>query len=483
MNSLNIDFRDGCLRILVVKDGSVRYSKLVKDFSLTDLKSAKEKLASEIKEAGGKKRKVNIILPSDIVSHKAFQIPAMEFEDAKIFIRRELSKELKGRKFAYGIRRLLTPKKAKSAGQDILTEYVLAEDSAKYLDLLKGCGIRPDIMTSSLEGNIRLFNRFRPETDGNEAVLDIGMNFIEVALFNNGRLLEYEKLSIPHVRDEKFETKDLPAGQTDKIKIYKIIETLYKFIMASGTDSPEEKLSVLWICGLGSIAEGITASISDGLGINCRLINPFDAEVENGSVFTALKGVSAITGTEQFINLIPEDILAARTKLLKQMLLIASLSFYIILLTGGYVFLNLAEKELKITYEKVKSDQAIRSGKHQTDDTYSAGQETFAKIVLNNRGIYGIFRDIANLTPPGVILNGIQVEKVHDITNLKINATIQYNDENFKKALLSKFLTSLDRSAGMKRTLPPEIAILQSKAKQKEIQKEISVKATYEVVR
>ncbi|MCG2721353.1 MAG: hypothetical protein L6290_04970, partial [Thermodesulfovibrionales bacterium] len=92
MNSLNIDFRDGWLRILVVKDGSVKYSKLVKDFSLTDLKSAKEKLASEIKEAGGKKRKVNIILPSDIVSHKAFQIPAMEFADAKIYIKREISK-------------------------------------------------------------------------------------------------------------------------------------------------------------------------------------------------------------------------------------------------------------------------------------------------------------------------------------------------------------------------------------------------------
>ena len=482
MNSLNIDFRGACLRILVVKDGSVRYSKLVKGFSLTDLKAAKEKLASEIKQAGGKKGKVNIILPSDIVSHKAFQIPAMEFEDAKIFIRRELAKELKGQKFAYGIRRLLTPKKAKSGGQDILTEYVLADDSAKYLDLLKGCGIRPDTMTSSLEGNIHVFNRFRPETDGNEAVLDIGMNLIEIAVFNNGRLLEYDKLSMPSVHDEKSESKDLPAEQTDKIRIYRIIDTLYNFIMKSGTDSPEEKLSMLWICGLGSILEGITNSIADGLGINCRLINPFDTEVENGSVFAALKGVSAISRTEQFINLIPEDVLAARTKLLRRALLAASLSFYIILLTGGYAILNRTEKELKIMYEKVKSDQAVRSSKHKTDDTYSTGQDTFAKIVLSNRGIYSIFRDIANMTPPGVILNSIQVEKVHDVTNLKINATIKYSDENFKNAVLSKFLTSLDRSLSLKRTSSPEISIIHSAAKQKEISK-ISVKATYEVVR
>lgn len=479
MNSLNIDFRDGCLRILVIKDGSVKYSKLVKDFSLTDLKSAKEKLASEIKEASWKKGKANVILPSAIVRHKTFQIPAMEFEDAKIFIRREISKELKGQKFAYGIRRLLMPKKAKLGGQDILTEYVLTADVVNYLDMLKSCGIRPDIMTSSLEGNIHLFNRFRPETDGNEVIIDIGMNFIEIAVFNNRRLLGYEKLSIPSVHDEKLESKDFPADQTDKIKIYRIIDTLYKFIIASGETFPEEKLSVLWICGLGSTLEGINDSISDGLGIDCRVINPFDTEVENASALTALKGVSTISRTEPFINLIPEDILAARTKLLRRALLAASLSFYIILLIGGYAILNRTEEELKIVYEKVKSDQAIRSSKHKTDDIYSIGQDTFAKIVSNSRGMYGIFKDIANLTPSGVILNSIQVGKIDDTTNLKINATIQYTDDNFKNALLSKFLTSLDRSLSIKRTSTPEISISHSATKQKEI----SVKATYEVVR
>jgi Tfp pilus assembly PilM family ATPase len=480
MSSLNIDFRDGCLRILVIKDGSVKYSKLVKDFSLTDLKSAKEKLASEIKEASWKKGKANVILPSDIVRHKTFQIPAMEFEDAKIFIRREISKELKGQKFAYGIRRLLTPKKAKPGGQNILTEYVLTADVVNYLDLLKSCGISPDIMTSSLEGNIHLFNRFRPETDGNEVIIDIGMNLIEIAVFNNRRLLGYEKLSIPSVHDEKLESKDFPADQTDKIKIYRIIDTLYKFIMASGETSPapEEKLSVLWICGLGSTLGGITDSISDGLGIDCRVINPFDTEVENASALTALKGVSTISRTEPFINLIPEDILAARAKLLRRALLAASLSFYIILLIGGYTILNRTEEDLKIAYEKVKSDQAIRSSKHKTDDIYSTGQDTFAKIVSNSRGMYGIFKDIANLTPSGVILNDIKIEKAEGVANLKLDATIKYSDENFKNAVLSKFLQSLDSSPRLKRVSNPEITV----SKSADGQRDISVKTAYEIV-
>lgn len=483
MNSLNIDFRDGWLRILVVKDGSVKYSKLAKDFSLTDLESAKEKLASEIKEAGGKKGKVTIILPSDIVSHKAFQIPAMELEDAKKYIKREISKEVKGQKFNMGMRRLLTPKKAPSGGQVVIAEYMLADDSAKYLDMLKGCEISPDIMTSGFEGNIHLFNGFRPETDGNEAFFDIGINMIEVTIINNGRLLGYQKLPLPHGKDEPAEGEDLPAEQSDKIKTYRIIDTLYKFLMAYGQDFPEENLSTLWLCGIGSTIEGITDSISDGLGISCRLINPFDREVVNGSAFSALKGISALRRKDIFINLIPEDILAARRTFLRRVVLAASLSFYIIMLIAGYIPLNRTEKEFRILHDRIKSDQEVRAARHETDDIYATGQSTFAKILLHNRDMYSVLRDIANLTPFGVTLTSLQVKKVQNMTHLEINATIKYTDDNFKNALLTKFLTSLDRSARMKRTSPPEITISQSAAKQKELVKEISVKATYEVVR
>ena len=42
---------------------------------------------------------------------------------------------------------------------------------------------------------------------------------------------------MPSVHDEKFESKEFPAEQTDKIRIYRIIDTLYKFIMASGKGS------------------------------------------------------------------------------------------------------------------------------------------------------------------------------------------------------------------------------------------------------
>ena len=132
MNSLGIDFRDGCLRILALKDGSVRYAKAVRNFSVSDPKSAQETLSLLLKEAGIKREKACVILPNDIVRNKLLKAPAMEPEDTKIFIKREISKELKGQKFACGIRKMASEKKPPSGGQYILADYVLAAALGTY---------------------------------------------------------------------------------------------------------------------------------------------------------------------------------------------------------------------------------------------------------------------------------------------------------------------------------------------------------------
>jgi hypothetical protein len=476
MSLLNIDFRDGCLRIIVTKNSSVKYSTLIKDFSIADEKSAKERLVSAIKESGGKKGRANIILPYRIVMHKTFQIPSMDLEDAKKVIKREISKEFKEQKFVFGIRRLYKQKKVESGKQEILTEYALTADVLKYLNLLNSCGITPKIITSSLEGNVQLFNKFRPETDGNEAVLDIGANLIEFAVFNNGQLKDYGRLSMPHVHDKKPE--NIPYEQTDRIKIFGILDVLYKFIIASGEDSPEEKPSRLWFCGLGSTTEGLVSSISEGLGINASLLITPDMSIEDASAFSALTGMSTISKAEQFINLIPEDILYKRKTFVNRTILAASLSFYIILLAGGYAVLNRMEHDLKTMYEKIKSIQAITPRTDETADIYFSGQKTLAKIASNNPALYTVFSDIANLTPAGVILNDIRIEKAEGVTNLKLDATIKYSDENFKNAVLSKFLQSLDSSSRLKRVSNPEITI----SKSIKGQKDISVKTAYEIV-
>lgn len=478
MNAIGIDFRDGCLRILALKDGSVRYAKTVKKFSMSDRKTAQENLESALKEAGIRRGKGYIILPNDIVSNKRLQIPSMEFEDAKIFIRRELSKELKEQKFACGFRKFATEKRPPSGGQYVLADYVLAADALTYLDFLKSCGIKPAVMASGLEGNLHMLGRFRPETDGNEALLDIGMDMVEVAVFRNRELIDHEKIPMPQLRDEDADSS-LPSEQSEKIRSYRVIDTLYKFIMSYSKDHPEEKLSALWVCGVGSTLEGLANSITEGLGIPCRLINPFEKEIEDAGVFTSLKGISELTDKAVCINLIPEDVLTVRKKLLTRTLLAASLAFYMVLIAGGFAVLNRSEKEMKLLFEKVKADEALRISKHKSEDIYYAGQDAFAKLISGSPGLYNVFRDIANLTPSEVMLTEISAKGSYDGTVLTLTAVIQYTDENFKNAVLSKYLTALDRSSGMSRTSNPEISMPRTTSSQKEV----LVKINYKVAR
>ncbi|MDP2157019.1 MAG: hypothetical protein Q8K68_04850, partial [Nitrospirota bacterium] len=94
MNSLNIDFRGENLRVLSVKDGAVKHALISRNFSVTDLKKAKQQLSAAIQEAGGKKGKVNVVLPHNILKFGMFQVPAMDISDAEKVVKREIAKEL-----------------------------------------------------------------------------------------------------------------------------------------------------------------------------------------------------------------------------------------------------------------------------------------------------------------------------------------------------------------------------------------------------
>lgn len=479
MNSLNIDLRDGCLRILVMKDKSVKYSKTISDFLITDGESAARVLASEIKEAGGKKGRVNVILPSDVVKHRVYQIPSMDLADARKVISRELSREMKGPGVVFGIRRIFKEGRTGGGRQHILAEYADKADAVHYFQLLRKAGIKPDTITSSLEGNAAMFNRFRPDTEGNEAVVDIGSNIMEVAVFNSGHLMGYEKLAMSKGFDEKPGMKDQPSEQSDKMKVYTIVDALYKFILGYGEDLPEKKISSFWICGINSVIDGIDASVSDGVGMSAKIITPFDLTGEKGSALSALCGISELDESERLVNFIPEDILDSKTRFARNSILAASLSFYVILLAGSYAVLNQTEKDLRIQLNNMEqSVKSASSGKTQSDDIYISGQQTLARLVSESHPFYPVFRDLATLVPAGVVLESLQIEKAQGLHNLRIGATIPYSDENFKKALLSSFLGSLETSSRLRMKAPPEISTPKPAGKERAI----SVTALYEVV-
>ncbi|MBI5075676.1 MAG: hypothetical protein HZB62_11010 [Nitrospirae bacterium] len=487
MNSLNIDFRGENLRVLSAKDGVLKHVLISRNFSISDLKNAQQQLTAAIKEAGGKKGNVHVILPHKILKFGIFQVPAMDIADAEKVVRRDIAKELGSQDFVLGIRRIMNNRPGK---QDILAEYALTSDIQIYLTLLKQCGIKPALITTSLEGIISAFKKVRPETEGNEAVLEIGQSFMEILVFNDSRLINYKKVQMPAVDDAKLSSKDKEPEQVFKMKMYTIVDALYNFIMAAGSGAAEDKISRLWISGLGSVEKGMPEVLSESLSLSSMLINPFvstplrgtsapegDADVEDASIYTAIAGLSMLTPGDPVVNLIPAADRDKGRQVLEKTGLIVALAFYAILIGGGYTVLSRTEKDLRTL--KDRSDTETKASQKSGVQDKSQ-QDALRKIMNNNKSLYPLFRDIANLTPPVISLTSLDVEKTAEATFIKLGTNLQSADEGLRKSALSKFLNALETTGRFALAAPPEITTTTAAPNTKK--QEFTVKAKFEVL-
>lgn len=476
MNSLNIDFRGENLRVLSAKDGVPKHVLISRNFSISDLKAAKQQLSAAIQDAGGKKGKVHAILPHKILKFGIFQVPAMDIADAEKVVRREISKELGSQDFVLGIRRIIRNQPGK---QDILAEYALRADIQPYLTLLRECGIKPALITTSLEGIISVFKKIRPETEGNEAVLEIGQSFIEILVFNDGKLINYKKVQMPAIDDAKLSSKDLDPAQICKIKMYTIVDALYNFIMETGSGTADEKISRLWISGIGSIEEGTTQCVSEGLGMNSSLLNPFATEVEHASIYTAIAGLSMLTPADQVVNLISAADRDKGKRVIGNTALVIALVFYVILIGGGSIALTRTEKDLRALKER--SDTEVKAyQKSGTRDRDKSEEDALRKIMSNDRSLYPLFRDIANMTPQSISLTSLDVEKTADTTFIKLGTNLRSGDESLRNKTVSKFLHALETTGRFALISPPEITTVT--AAQNAKNQEFAIKAKFEVL-
>jgi hypothetical protein len=478
VNSLNIDFRDGALKILAVRNGSTIHAGLIRNFPPDADPSAVGMFSAELVKAGLKKVRGNIILPSNIVHYKIFQIPLLNTVDTLKVIQRELALDMPGKPFVFGTREIHRSRNAGPGIQEVLTEFVLQEDALRFLAIADAAGVKNGIMTSGLEGNLRLFKRMRPESEEYEAIIDIGQTFIEIALISGGRLMNYTKLILSISEDDRRSGETGASVQTDKIRTYKIIDTLYNSIIASRSDASETRPSHLWLCGLGAFTEGLTDSVADGLGIRTSLLTP-DIPGVDTCAFTALSGISDLSRRDEYVDLFPEDVYHAKGSNMKTVAVWALLVFYVLALAWGYRALSNTESTLEQVLKEAETSLLQQSDTVGRSDTDVTARRISAKLLSNNPTLYPLFRDLAQLVPDGVILNNLALVRRGTATSADISATIRFNDENFKNSVLSTFLRSLNSSAVLKQSAPPLITTSRSSGEEKEI----AVKVSYEVVK
>ncbi len=478
MNSLNIDFRDSCLRVLKVESGKFAGTSLVSDFSLTDRASAIKTLSAEIDKLGKRNARVNIILTQEMIQQTIQQIPRTDTDSLSMILRRKISKDLSGSEFSFGFKEIAEHRKARTGTSSILSEYVENRDLSEYIALLKECGIKPGLITSGLEGNLQLFNKLRPETQGNEAVIDIGAGHIEIIIISNGRLIDYEKLPLLIDFSNNPDETNTAEDQASKIKIYKIVDVLYNSINTYIKEDDQGGLSRIWICGIGSTLENISESISSSFGMSTDLLIDSDMQTD-GSAFSAISGVSHISTEEGITNFIPATMLKARQNLIKQVVMASLLAVYIAVLIGTYKVTITTEKDLRYFLSNNKPSITAAEALPGDQNIYSTGQGTMVKIVSGSPALYGIFSDIANLIPSEVQLQKIEFMKNGNTTTLSLEAKIKHKDESYQKAIMTRYLNSIESSARLKNISIPTIVTSGDSS----ADSFITVKSGYEVVK
>lgn len=477
MNSLNIDFRDNALRLLRIQDGKVVAASLTGNFSITDRHSAKDMLLAALSVLSGKHGKVNIILPRDTVNYSIQQVPRAGSDDMSLILRRMIARELSNNDFTFGFREIAEQKKSTGSTQNILLEYVQNKDLADCLELLKECGVKPDIFTSSLEGNIRLFNRTRPETSGNEAIIDIGAGYIEILVVKNGNLMDYEKL--PLLLDFAGAGDESEEDQKSKIKIYKIVDLIFNTITSYIKSSGTEGLSTIWVCGIGSALPGITDAISSGFGITTNLLSGIEDTYNNSASFSALSGVSTQTASGKTTNFIPPSLLQKNKKLVIGGIVAACIAVYLTILIASYFTIQKTENDLRsfITDKEITlSTASVHPGDDK--DIYTDSRDILLKMISESPNIYGVLSDIAGLTPEGVRFEKIDLRIEKETTVLTIDAAMKNIDESYNKALLTEFLSALQSSERLKSISIPVIAT-SGPSNEESI---VSIRTKYEVV-
>lgn len=468
MNRIVLDFRDGCLRVLKSADGASARTVLVRAFPSPGSPDAREALASALREMNTKRAAAAIILPQEIVRTKTLSLPAMETPDMMKVAGRELGREISGQPFSFGIRVL---SEHRQGARDLLAEYSLAAEVKPYCDLASSCGLKPSIVTSGLEGISRIFRQSRPEHTGPEAVVEIGADTIEIVVFSRGMVAEYRKIGLGRGHDQKTGSGEIAEDQASRIKIFSVVDTIYNFVLEYGKSSPDERLSSLWLSGLGSAASGLDVSMFEGLGIKCGILSP----AGDAAVFSAAAGVALIAEGEPFADLSLPSVAGRSAGSLSQRLVPAAIVCYLILLVLGGLLLSRSEQRLQEAYSRATVAQqkfAKRSGDRARSEADAAG------TLVGNRPLYPVFRDLANLLPAPITVERIEIERTDSRTVLTITARAPAEANTFRNSMLSGFVSSLATSERLRRSGEPELSL----SPDGQEKGSVAIRASYEVL-
>ncbi|MGC2063019.1 MAG: hypothetical protein WA610_08570 [Thermodesulfovibrionales bacterium] len=399
MSDLYLDFRGKALRILVAEGPPAPYTRTFEAFS-ADAGEFKRVVQQVSGDTNIQFDKAHLIIPSEEVTVSKYKIQNMPLDDAEKVIRRKIISEFRIEEPVFH----LTPVDADKRQRTYRVELVRPEVVQKYIKLLSAAKLKIRTMTSSFNANIRFFRGSRTEIPETSGIFDIDNDAIEATILSRADVIYAERIPLTYPGEEKEHAGSAPPERAKKMKLYRIMDAIYKVHLSYRELYPDNAIQKIWICGL----RGGSAGVADALreAVDAEIISG-DSSVPVGYAFAALVGLSEGITDGTAVNFITRKSLRQLSDRTIRIIMAIAACIAIVCMISGYEFYENKFRKERELLERAKREYAVRQNAGRQVSPYQSYREQISGLERTQVVYYDVLRFIANRIPDGMVLERI----------------------------------------------------------------------------
>jgi hypothetical protein len=490
MNLLIIDIRDTCLRAVLSNDGILEYSRT---FDFVPLAPLTEVDAEPREEPAGKQateadnpyliyyntgeknswdlalkqimkqirseiqspvNSTHLIIPSDEVTIATHQLPKMSRQDAQKLIGRKISAETKEEFPPFSIIHGASDQKT----QTWCSLYIPTATLREYRKAFSSCRMRLNSITTPVNAMIDAFRSVRESIFNAHVIFEIQRGFIEAFYISADGILHFQRLSYaPSAASRENNAEE--TEKAHKLKIFKIINTIFSINSNYQADHPATPVQMAWVCGLESGLNDIASALKEAMGIEVAIAPATPTGLPDESGYVPLAGFAAALQNNTATTYTAAD-LFQRFPLRRT----SSGIIFAVTACAALLAITLTEREYRKLQKQVQQlqqppSQNLGKNKAPASAAYIKNLDALKKLTSRQFVFYNLFRELATDLPDGVYLENLEFHLKDDKGFIDITALARLDDKIAENMLLTRLMTMFNNSPTLKNHREPAITV------------------------
>jgi hypothetical protein len=359
--------------------------------------------------------------------------------------------------------------------QSYIVESIKREALERYVGFFRSRKISIKTITTALPSNLRALKKLDRDPSAAIALLDIGNDLIEMTMLSD-HVISYGKSAILHLDVEK----ELQSGKTperiQKMRIYRIVESVYNAQSDYKKDYPHDPIRKIWVCGTGGSLEGVREALTESMNVEANSLNIFKEAVSDGFQYTALHGLALglLDGTA--VNYLPREMTRPAFAPSRAAVIVAACVYGLLfVVTAG--ILEIKHQGAKTTLENRMRASEVTSLDPGAARLYAKNSEYLKSLLARQVAWSPLFGYLAENTPDGMYIEGLSLKSQTGGPMLEIQFVTPAYAEVGGKKFLTRIISMIDQNSLLRRTGEPVITITKQ-----DLNKLLHFKVTCEVL-